>query len=62
MSKEITKELYDKAAAWMADKEDPSLLVEGSNMDLSEMDVNNYLIKEAFDIMFRIYEIYNEAP
>ena len=59
MSKEITKELYEKAACWMADKDDPSLLAESSE---DAMNVNNYLLDEAYDIMFRIYEIYNEAP
>jgi hypothetical protein len=56
MSKEITKALYEKAAAWMADNEDSCLLEE----TMPKENVNQYLLDEAFDIMFRIYEIYND--
>jgi len=50
MSKEITKELYEKAACWMAD------------CDVGKRESKKYLLDEAYHIMFRIYEIYNEAP
>ena len=56
MSKRITKELYDKAAAWMADLEDSSLLEE----TMPKEDVDAYLNYKAFDIMYTLYLLYNE--
>jgi len=56
MSKRITKELYEKAAAWMADNEDSSLLEE----TMPKEDVDQYLLDEAFDIMYTLYLLYNE--
>ena len=56
MSKEITKHLYERAAAWMADFEDSSLLEE----NMPKEDVEQFLLDEAFDIMYQLYLIYQE--
>ena len=55
MSREIPKALYEKAAAWMADNEDSSLLEE----TMDDEHVNQYLLDEAMDIMYEMYQIYN---
>ena len=56
MSKEITKSLYEKASCWMADFEDSSLLEE----NMPKEDVEQFLLDEAFDIMYELYLIYQE--
>ena len=53
----IPKSLYEKAACWMADNEDSSLLED----TMPKEDVDAYLMDEAFDIMHEIYQIYNGA-
>ena len=56
MSKRITKELFERASAWMADHEDSSLLEE----TMPREDVDAYLMDTAFDIMNDIYQLYEE--
>ena len=56
MSKRITKELFERASAWMADHEDSSLLEE----TMPREDVDAYLMDTAFDIMYDIYQLYVE--
>lgn len=56
MSKRITKELFERASAWMADHEDSSLLEE----TMPREDVDAYLMDTAFDIMYDIYQLYEE--
>ena len=56
MSKRITKELFERASAWMADHEDSSLLEE----TMPHEDVDAYLMDTAFDIMYTLYLLYNE--
>ena len=53
----IPKALYEKAACWMADNEDSSLLEE----TMPKKDVNTYLLDSAFDIMIEIYDIYTQS-
>ena len=54
-ARSIPKNLYERAAVWMADNEDSSLLEE--NMDAK--DVDQFLLDEAMDIMYELYQIYN---
>ena len=54
-AKAIPKALYEKAAAWMADNEDSSLLEE----TMPKEDVDTYLLDTAMDIMYEMYQIYN---
>ena len=54
----IPKALYEKAACWMADYEDTSILEE---QPMSKLEVDAYLMDEAFAIMNQIYEIYSES-
>jgi hypothetical protein len=56
-ARSITKDLYEKAGCWMADNEDSSLLEE--TMDVK--DVNQYLLDQAMEIMYEIYQIYNKG-
>jgi hypothetical protein len=57
-ARSITKALYEKVGCWMADKEDPSL-IEESFQDNPDFDVDQYLLEEAAEIMYEIYQIYN---
>ena len=56
MSKEITKEVYEKAACWMAAFEDPTLLMES----MPKKDVDPFLLDAAFEILYEVYQIYND--
>ena len=56
----IPKALYERAASWMADREDSSLLEE-QPMISSKVEVNEYLMDEAFNIMNEIYQIYSDS-
>lgn len=54
-TRSIPKDLYEKAAVWMADYEEPGLLEE----TMKKEDVDNYLLDKAMDIMYQVYQIYN---
>ena len=51
----ISKAIYERLAAWMADNEDSSLLEES----MPKEDVNAYLLDEAHDIFYNLYQSYN---
>ena len=53
----IPKALYEKAACWMADYEEPSLLEE----TMPKEDIDQYLLDKAMDIMNEIYQIYSAS-
>jgi hypothetical protein len=55
----IDQTTYDRIACWMADSEDPSLLMESLDMDASQ--VTKYLNREVFDILYTIYLLCDNA-
>ena len=57
ISNEIPKALYEKAACWMADYEEPCFLEE----TMPKEDVEEYLLDVAMDIMNQIYRIYADS-
>jgi len=59
MSNEITKSLYEKAAAWMADYEDPTLVME--DREMTEQEAERFLYHQAFDFMYDLCKIYSES-
>jgi len=52
------KDLYDRLSVWMADYEDPTLVMEDKEMTLSEAE--RFLYHQAFDVMYDIYQTCTE--
>ena len=55
----IDQKTYDRIVSWMADSEDPSLLMESLDMDASQ--ASSYLNEEVFDILYTISLLCNNA-
>ena len=56
----IPKALYEKAACWMADYEDPSVAME--EMKTGE-EYDTYILESAFDIIYAVYSAHvGEIP
>ena len=56
----LSKELCDKICVWMADHEDPSLLME--EMETVE-EYENYILESASDIIYAVYSAHvGEIP
>lgn len=52
------KDLYDRLSAWMADYEDPTLVMEAGGY--KRLGAERFLYHQAFDIMYDIYQICND--
>ena len=71
MSNEITKSLYERAACWMANVDNPEDYYEdfyaGKDPDSLiikediKLEAEACLKEEAFDIMYEIYQIYSDS-
>ena len=55
MKNEISTKLYDRLACWLADNEDSTLLEE----TVPVADIDQYLIDEAANIFYELYQVYN---
>ena len=55
MKDEIPTKLYDRVACWLADQEDSTLLEE----TVPVADIDQYLIDEAANIFYELYQVYN---
>ena len=53
----LPKPLYEAAAAWLADKDDPSLL---KSDGYSNQEVRDHLIGQAEKILSKLYELHHE--
>ena len=53
------KDLYDRVIGWMADMDDPSNLTD-DEMFVSKEDFDEYMLDEAFSIMYDIYQTCEE--
>ena len=64
----LSKELYDKICVWMADHEDPSLLMEslegvGEEVPVLDGKYEDYMLERAFDIIYAVYSAHvGEIP
>lgn len=54
------KNLYDRICGWMADMDDPSNLTEDEKV-VSKEDFDEYMLDEAFSIMYDIYQTCEES-
>ena len=72
MSNEITKSLYERAACWMANVDNPEDYYEDFNTGVAPdaelpsheeiiLEAEACLKEEAFDIMYEIYQIYSDS-
>ena len=61
MSNEITKSLYERAACWMANVDNPEDYYEAFEGPNAVLDAEACLKEEAFDIMYEIYQIYSDS-
>ena len=72
MSNEITKSLYERAAGWMANVDNPEDYYEDFNTGVApdaelptkeeiKLEAEACLKEEAFDIMYEIYQIYSDS-
>ena len=56
----LSDELYDKICVWMADHEDPSVVME--EMETVE-EYENYILESASDIIYAVYSAHvGEIP
>tara|TARA_Y100000296_G_C5084892_1_gene211903 strand:+ start:28 stop:240 length:213 start_codon:yes stop_codon:yes gene_type:complete len=53
------KDLYDRVIGWMADMDDPSNLTD-DEMFVSKEDFDEYMLDEAMQIMYDIYQTCEE--
>ena len=61
MSNEITKSLYERAACWMANVDNPEDYYEDFEGPNAKLEAEACLKEEAFDIMYEIYQIYSDS-
>jgi len=54
------KDLYDRVIGWMADMDDPSNLTD-DEMFVSKEDFDEYMLDEAMQIMYDIYQTCNQT-
>mgnify|MGYP005821138849 CR=1 FL=1 len=65
-SNQITKALYERAASWMANVDNPEDFYEdfggvGKSDEDVKLEAEAHLKEEAFDIMYEIYQIYSNS-
>ena len=53
------KDLYDRVIGWMADMDDPSNITDDEKF-VSKEDFDEYMLDEATQIMYDIYQTCNE--
>ena len=61
MSNEITKSLYERAAGWMANVDNPEDYYEDFEGPNAKLEAEACLKEEAMDIMYEIYQIYSDS-
>ena len=61
MSNEITKSLYERAACWMANVDNPEDYYEDFEGPNAKLEAEACLKEEAMDIMYEIYQIYSDS-